>query len=87
MYDIMFMLSLIFAGDRDRGKKKPKVEKKEPESPTSKMPKIPLMDPQSVRANAKRALFQTLWKRCKHVFAAAWFLLAYLCTHIIGAKM
>ena len=27
------------------------------------MPKIPLMDPKSVRANAKKALFQTLWKR------------------------
>ena len=68
MCDIInFMLSLVFAEDKDKGKKKPKVEKKEPESPTSKMPKIPLMDPQSVRANAKRALFQTLWKRYKHV--------------------
>ena len=44
-----------------KANKKPKVEKKEPESP--KMPKIPLMDPKSVRANAKKALFQTLWKR------------------------
>ena len=46
---------------RDKSAKKPKVEKKEPESP--KLPKIPLMDPKSVRANAKKALFQTLWKR------------------------
>ena len=46
--------------------KKPKVEKKEPESPSSTIPKIPLMDPKSVRANAKKALFQTLWKRCVH---------------------
>lgn len=45
--------------------KKPKVKpsvKKEPDS-TSKFPKIALMDPTSVRANAKRALYQIIWKR------------------------
>ena len=52
---------MIFTESKEKVNKKPKVEKKEPESP--KMPKIPLMDPKSVRANAKKALFQTLWKR------------------------
>ena len=48
--------------------KKPKVKpgaKKEKEvaDESSKLPKIALMDPTSVRANAKRALYQILWKR------------------------
>ena len=55
------ILNLLFTEIKDKTNKKPKVEKKEPESP--KIPKIPLMDPKSVRANAKKALFQTLWKR------------------------
>ena len=55
----LFLLTVL----KNKAPKKPKPEKKEPESPTSKMPKIPLMDPKSVRANAKKALFQTLWKR------------------------
>lgn len=55
--------NLFLVEQKEKEKKKPKTEKKEPESPSSKMPKIPLMDPKSVRANAKKALFQTLWKR------------------------
>ncbi len=43
-------------------KLKPGGVKKEEES-AHKFPKISLMDPGSVRANAKRALYQILWKR------------------------
>ena len=58
---------LLFPEIKEKVNKKPKVEKKEPEGP--KMPKIPLMDPKSVRANAKKALFQTLWKRYNAQYA------------------
>ena len=40
---------------------KMEVKKEAPESPTKLKPS--LMDPVSVRANAKRALYQILWKR------------------------
>ena len=51
----------VFLTERRKVKMKQEA-KREPESP-SKLPKIALMDPESVRANAKKALQQILWKR------------------------
>ena len=63
------LCEFVFDGVRVGEKKKLKVKsegkkevKKESEE-ASKIPKISLMDPSSVRANAKRALYQILWKR------------------------
>ena len=50
----------IFVSDKSKKPKKPGVKK---EDSSSSFPKIALMDPSSVRANAKRALYQILWKR------------------------
>ena len=54
---------LLHKKTKDKSKKpkvKPGVKK---EDSSSSFPKIALMDPTSVRANAKRALYQILWKR------------------------
>ena len=54
----MYMLIL----GKSKTSKVKQESRKDPGSPT-KYPKIALMDPDSVRANAKRALYQILWKR------------------------
>jgi len=48
---------------KSEGKKEVKKEAKKESEEASKIPKISLMDPSSVRANAKRALYQIIWKR------------------------